>query len=379
MAAWLLLPMIAGAQTPAPASRAAADSHEAQARILLSKGAEFLLASQEKQGGWESDKGPGITALAAKALAQEPAIGPRHPAVRRAVVFVMTSQHDDGGIYSALGLFKNYETSVAVSMLSTLGDAAPAGAIDKARKFLIDNQADDDRGVSVDDVWYGGAGYFFGKRPDLSNTQLMLDALKDSGLPPSDPAFQKALVFIGRCQMLGEYNSQPLARGSTAGGFIYSAAGGGESKADTEVIEGRKELRCYGSMTYAGLKSMIYAGLKKDDPRVRAALAWVQDHWTLDSNPNMPEKKAEEGLFYFYHTFARALTAWGERTIRDRLGRDHDWRAELVEALAKRQKDDGSWLNPADRWMEGYPALTTAYAMLALQAAYPQTQPTTAP
>jgi squalene-hopene/tetraprenyl-beta-curcumene cyclase len=340
-------------------------------RELVRKGVEFLLATQDKRGGWETDKGPGITALAVRALAQEPSIGPKHAAVRRAVEFVLSHQRDDGGVYSALGLYKNYETSVVVSMLAALGDEAPQGVLEKARKFLLDNQADEDNGISVDDVWYGGAGYFLGKRPDVSNTQLMLDALKDSGLPSSDPAYQKALVFISRCQMLGEKNDQAFAKGATSGGFIYTAANGGDSKAGTQVINGRKELRSYGSMTYAGFKSMLYAGLKKDDPRVQAALGWIRDHWTLEFNPNMPEKQSREGLFYFYHTFARALAAFGEPVIRDGVGREHDWRAELVEILARQQKPDGSWLNPYDRWMEGFPALTTAYAILAIQAAEP--------
>ena len=34
-------------------------------------------------------------------------------------------------------------------------------------------------------------------------------------------------------------------------------------------------LRSYASMTYAGLKSMIYAGLDRDDPRVKAALDYI--------------------------------------------------------------------------------------------------------
>ena len=40
-------------------------------------------------------------------------------------------------------------------------------------------------------------------------------------------------------------------------------------------------------MTYAGLKSMIYAGVKHDDPRVKAAYEWIQKHYTLDENPGM--------------------------------------------------------------------------------------------
>ncbi len=367
-----MLPRFAAAQTTAPiASQPARKSDAQRAHEAIRKGIDYLIATQDRQGGWDTDKGPGITALALKALAQEPAIGPRHEAVRKAVNFVLTHQRDDGGIYSALGIFKNYESSVVVSALATVRNPENADALEKARKFLLDNQADEDKDISVDNVWYGGAGYFFGKRPDLSNTQLMLDALKDSGLPPTDPAYQKALTFIARCQMLGETNDQVFAKGSTTGGFIYSAAQGGESKAGKQEVNGRTELRCYGSMTYAGLKSMLYAGLKRDDPRVVAAIGWIKDNWTLESNPNMPGKQSREGLFYYYHTFARALAAYGDPIIRDRLGRNHDWRLELAETLAKLQKDDGSWVNPYDRWMEGYPALTTAYAVLALQAAYP--------
>jgi squalene-hopene/tetraprenyl-beta-curcumene cyclase len=117
---------------------------------------------------------------------------------------------------------------------------------------------------------------------------------------------------------------------------------------------------------------MLYAGLKKDDPRVQAALGWIREHWTLERNPNMPDKQSREGLFYYYHTFARALAAFGDPIIRDQAGREHNWRLELTETLAKLQKPDGSWLNPHDRWMEGYPALTTAYSMLALLEAEPQ-------
>ena len=53
-------------------------------------------------------------------------------------------------------------------------------------------------------------------------------------------------------------------------------------------------------------------------------------------------------------------------TIADAAGASHDWRAELVAALSKRQQPDGSWVNPADRFMEGDPNLVTAYALLAL-------------
>ncbi len=356
-----------GQSTTAPAD----PSPRQRARDLALRGAKYLLSAQQRDGGWVSDRGPGVTCLALRALIQEPAVGPRHEAVRRGVEFVRRAQRADGGIYGAEGFLKNYETSVALSMLAALADAADAEVRAAAQRFLSDNQWDEGEDRSIDDPFYGGAGYGSGQRPDLSNTQMMLEALHDSGLPNDHPAFRRAMVFISRCQMLAEHNDQAFARGSTDGGFIYSPARGGESKAGETEQAGRKVLRSYGTMTYAGFKSLLYAGVKREDPRVRAALDWIRRHWTLEYNPNMPEKRSREGLFYYYHVFARALAAWGEDAVTDAAGRRHDWRAELVETLARLQRSDGSWVNEHDRWMEGYAELTTAYSMLALQAAYP--------
>jgi len=341
-----------------------------EAELMIRRGAAFLLKAQQDDGGWASQTGPGISALVVKALARTPGIGPRHPAVKRGVRFVLSFQRPDGGIYGPDGLIKNYETSVALSMLAALRDPAYAEHVRKARAFLQGLQWDEGEDKHPDDVWYGGAGYGRHKRPDLSNTQMMLEALHDSGLPADDPTYRKALLFIKRCQMLGESNDQPFARGSTQGGFIYSPANGGESKAGKCSFDGREELRCYGSMTYAGLKSMLYCGLSKDDPRVKAAFDWITRNWTLDANPNMPGRQSKQGLFYYYHVFARALDAWGADVITDSAGRQHDWRHELVIKLGRLQKSDGSWVNDEDRWMEGIPALTTAYSLLALQAAF---------
>jgi squalene-hopene/tetraprenyl-beta-curcumene cyclase len=375
----ILMPLTLSAQTithlpasaPADPPRLATALPPADAEVrqraseLLRRGAQYLLAAQ-KDDGWDIDKGPGITALAATALARDSRIGPQHAAVRRAVQAVLKSRRGDGGVYSALGLHKNYETSVVISMLTVMEEKESAEAIQAAQKFLIERQLDDGDGKSVDDAEYGGWGYGLLGRADLSNTQMMLDALHDSGLPKDHPAYAKALAFVARCQMNGETNDREFARGSSTGGFIYSAASGGLSKAGKEEING------YGSMTYAGFKSLIYCGLTRNDPRVKAALDWMTRHWTLDRNPNMPDKQSREGIYYYYLALARALAAHGEPEIRDAVGRRHDWRAELVKKLAELQQPDGSWVNTEDRWMEGLPALTTAYAMLALHAAVPE-------
>jgi squalene-hopene/tetraprenyl-beta-curcumene cyclase len=115
-------------------------------------------------------------------------------------------------------------------------------------------------------------------------------------------------------------------------------------------------------MTYAGLKSMIYAGVGADDPRVKAAREWIERHYSLAENPGM----GLQGLFYYYHTFAKALDAVGLDYLVDADGVRHDWRKELADELASRQLEDGSWVNAERRWLEGDPNLVTAYALLAL-------------
>jgi squalene-hopene/tetraprenyl-beta-curcumene cyclase len=107
---------------------------------------------------------------------------------------------------------------------------------------------------------------------------------------------------------------------------------------------------------------MIYAGLTPSDERVKAAIGWLKKHYDLDSNPGM----GTAGLFYYYQTFAKALAALGQDKFTDDKGVAHDWRKDLIEALARRQKPDGSWVNENNRWMEGDANLVTGYALLAL-------------
>ncbi|HUU31550.1 MAG TPA: hypothetical protein VMY69_05555, partial [Phycisphaerae bacterium] len=48
--------------------------------------------------------------------------------------------------------------------------------------------------------------------------------------------------------------------------------------------------------------------------------------------------------------------------------RTHDWRAELSDSILRRQRENGSWFNEAERWFEGeqVPVVPTSYCILAL-------------
>jgi squalene-hopene/tetraprenyl-beta-curcumene cyclase len=178
---------------------------------------------------------------------------------------------------------------------------------------------------------------------------------------------KKALVFVSRCQNLkGEHNDQPWAGKINDGSFIYSPAAGGQTKVPGNELQG------YGSMTYAGIKSMIYCGASRDDPRIKKAYEWIQKHYTTEGNPGMPPSHAHRGLYYYYHTMAKCLSALGDDFVVDAEGNKHDWRSDIVAALAQRQRPDGSWVNDKDQWMEGDPNLVTGYALMALSYCKPK-------
>jgi squalene-hopene/tetraprenyl-beta-curcumene cyclase len=269
----------------------------------------------------------------------------------------------------AVGL-QNYVTSVNVmALVEAKREGKYKKIIGDATAFLKKLQWDEEEGKNPSDNFYGGAGYDSKSRPDLSNTQMFLDALKDAGVSPDDPALKKALVFVSRCQNLkGEHNDQPWAGKINDGSFIYSAAHGGQTKSE-KLPDG--SLMGYGSMTYAGIKSMIYCGVSKDDPRIKKAYEWITKHYTLDANPGMPRSQAQWGLYYYYHTMAKCLATLGIDEVVDAAGNKHDWRADITAALAKRQRPDGSWINE-NHWMEADPNLVTGYALMALSYCKPK-------
>lgn len=372
--------------------------HDAKARAIIDKAIAYLRTQQdEKTGGWGlRDKGPqfpAITALVVTGMVMDPRIDATDPSVKKGVDFILGFRQPDGGIYDRI--LPSYNTSISLSALSRINTPEAAAAIGPAQDFLRSIQWSEQTKaspdtpsdapafgkVTKDHPYYGGIGYGGESRPDGSNLGMMLEALHDSGLSCDDPAFQRALVFLQRTQMDGRVNDMPYAQGSRQGGFIYATSpdkdhvGQGESKAgmiEETLDNGEKvsRLRAYGSMTYSGFKSYVYANLKRDDPRVRAAFEWICRNYTVDENPGV----GTQGLYYYYLTFARALRAWGDSTIPTESAdgspsASRDWANDLIDKLGALQRPDGSFVNATDRWMEGNPALVTAYALIALQEA----------
>jgi len=346
--------------TPGPTGVDAEQLDRAVARAIA-----FLQQVQADDGSFSASSGPGVTAIVAAALLRS-GRSPHEPMVARALAYLQGHRHEDGGIYQNGSRYKNYETSLAIVAFQLANrDGRYDQLLADAERFVKQQQWDEDEGHEISSMSFGGAGYGSQSRPDLSNTSFLVEALHSLGRGEDDPAMQKALLFISRCQNLeSEHNTSPFAAKVNDGGFYYTVAAGGQSQAGTTPEGG---LRSYGSMTYAGLKSMIYAGVSKDDPRVKAAYDWIRRHYTLKENPGM----GNSGLFYYYHTFAKALDAMGEETVTDAAGKAHDWRADLAHQLIALQNTDGSWVNSNSRWLEGDPNLVTGYSLLALSYCRP--------
>ena len=327
----------------------------------VSQGLSFLRTKgQADDGSYSAHVGPGVTALVTTAVLRHGRT-PDDPFVARSLRYLEQFVQPDGGIHQPETLYRNYETCLAVVCFNEANaDGRYKDTIQRADRFIKGLQWDEGEGKDLSDPSYGGFGYGKHKRPDLSNTSFTIETLVQLGNGPDSDAIQRALVFVSRSQNLEtEFNTTPFSPKANDGGFYYTPAAGGKSQAGETENGG---LRSYGSMTYAGLKSMIFAGVGPEDPRVKAAVQWIRMNYGLDTNPGL----GAQGLYYYYHTFAKALDATGQQVFEDDQGIQHNWRAELVDALAAHQHSDGSWVNPHNRWLEGDVNLVTGYALLSL-------------
>jgi len=263
---------------------------------------------------------------------------------------------EDFGEHLAVRAFAKSDSSRSVLVLGHTDTVHPRGSIKERPWRAVGNRI-------------YGPGIF-----DMKvNCAVALEALRATkNLVADKPGakdlnWQAAIDFVSRCQNLPSHNKEKWASGDPAnkGGFIYYP---GSSNAGEVTLEGGgKALRSYGSMSYAGLLSFIYADVKKDDPRVVAAVEWLNRNYSLAENPGLEQ----QGYFYYLHLMAKGLTAAGITEF-EIGGKKVDWRRDLAMRLMKLQQQDGSWTNETPRWKENNPVLVTTYCALTLEILYGQ-------
>lgn len=345
----------------------------------IGKGLTWLASRQNNDGSWSQPEHPALTGLVLTAFQGDPSPYYKRKyalEINKGYSFLLKNVNPDGSIYvrelAEKGL-ANYNTSIIIMALLSANNPQYENVIKNARNFLIGLQHDEGENGMGDSALDGGIGYGGRyKHSDLSNTMFALEAIyytrylrneRNNNTTEKELDWKAAIQFITRTQNLPGHNDQKWASDDpdNKGGFVYFP---GDSKAgEVKLPDGKVALRSYGSMSYAGLLSYIYAQMDKDDPRIKAVYEWLKRHYTLDENPGM----GPQGLYYYYHTMAKALSIYGADKLQLKDGSVVDWRQALSKRLLDLQKNEGLWVNENGRWWEKDPVLVTSYAVISLE------------
>lgn len=350
--------------------------HEADA--AKNRAYAWLRERQPSDGYWSSPQFPAITALAVWALLGDEE--QNRDAIDAGLAFIESHVRDDGGIYvdptesGRGGGLANYNTAIAMVALHLSGRSEYVPVVQRAREFIAQSQH-----LESDSIFFGGMGYDAAadrEYADLSNSYIAYEAMRltesveDLRADQSrvDLDWDAAIQFVQRIQNLPEFNDQSWVSDAphNLGGFAYHPDNtrAGTYADEDEVVR----FNSFGSMTYAGMLSFIYAEVDRRDPRVQSAADWAIRHWTLDENPGT----GQEGLFYYYNVLTKGLAAFGQDQFIREDGEPLNWRQEVVEKLVSVQRIDdgrGFWVNDTGRYWENDPVLVTAYSLIALQMA----------
>ena len=360
----------------------------------LGRATQYLVTRQSGDGAWRSETygvltdGVTLTPPILKTLWLSPPTNESRAACARAAEYLRDLVAEDGTISPQAPLdYPVYSAAMAAIVFNRLlidsADSSDANrmARDAWLSYLRGFQVTGQLGWNPDDAGYGGWGYAVwpphkpetGRLPfeaDLSSTLFAVGALRMSAVAADDPAIRAALVFVQRCQNFPE----DPARRETAfddGGFFFTAANRAQNKAGVAGTDRHGVLRyhSYGSATADGLRALIRCGLAPNHPRVLAAQAWLQRHFSTRTNPGVFEPvlaaDRDAALNYWCWSVSHAFRLLAVTTV-DRQGLQVAWAPLLADELMARQLPDGSWKNPHSFMKEDDPLIATTLAAAAL-------------
>ena len=181
---------------------------------------QYLWSQQADDGGWHSHtygllrSGQSLTPFVLEALLEVPErVYPLPRAkVDRAIAFIRKNTRPDGALGMAdpgIPDYPNYATALAVSALCRARRPGWEMQVRPMLAYLRAQQFTEQNGWDPADPVYGAWGMGGERRTppdtghvDLSMTRHVLEALRDAGVPDSDPVFERAFVFLERCQNL---------------------------------------------------------------------------------------------------------------------------------------------------------------------------------
>ncbi len=226
------------------------DTEKVQSAIT--RAFKWLLAMQSRNGGWGSfdrdndrriltcipfcDFGevldPPSVDVTAHVLEAFGTLGInlKHPAVRRAVAFILSEQESDGCWFGRWGVNYIYGTSAVLCGLAKVGFDMRSAVIRKAREWLLDHQ-------NPDGGWGESCESYMdlqarGRGPSTpSQTAWALMALLCDAEPVARSAVERGAAFLIGCQRLGTWD-EPWYNGT---GFPGYSQGARVNLADTRI------------------------------------------------------------------------------------------------------------------------------------------------
>jgi len=314
---------------------------------LIDNGLAWLASVQQHDGSWEGS--PGTTSLCLLAFLNNN-ITEGNDTVDDALVYLLGKIDKNWDANNTpIGEDATYSVSMAILALKATMNGDYQDEIDSLGEWLVATQWDEDNiwgAMNNSDPNYGGWRYGDASYDsDLSVTQWALMGLDAWGnLSKDDPVWTNALSFVEACQ-------------TPSGGFVYMPHEGPKMRNGHDGS--------YGSMSAAGLWSLMLCGLNVSDARVVAAVDWLKQNYTWKENAYW----GDQWVYYYYLTLAKALTMVGMETIEVVNGTFasdgvHVWLDDMVENLtAKKKLNESYWEGSND----GGPELTTAYSLLSLE------------
>jgi len=366
-------------------------------RVAYVAAADALVARQDESGAWrasvlgKADPSVAYTALVVKALLGAPRDlrAKYKAAAEKGLAWTLSRQNRDGSFGEGPdGAFlKTYTTAVALMAVSSVERTDRiTDAIRGAQAYLKNHQLKEGLGAGgfaygdlelKRDPETGELRIVQSGAANLSATSWVAEALHSSGLSLSDDCWKLILDFVRKCQnstetnrdpeLLAAYKAQGLSVGDNGNLFYTPHPERGLQKAGTVKVADRETIVGYGSMTYDGIKTYLFAGLHRDSPEVKAAVDWVRRHYSIDSHPGFQYERGKRhhlrGLFYYYLVMARTLDACGERPLVTSDGKERDWPTDLGEQFLKRIRETRMWENDSPTWYESDPVLVTSYVL----------------
>ena len=414
-----------------PPSRFSGMTLKEQVNQAIERGIKWLASKQSSDGAWRSEtygllkSGQSMTPFTLYALTQlansKSQIPISNKRLNDGLRFLLDQINPDGSVgMRGIPDYPTYSTALALIVLTRLKPDNWQNQAKLLLGYLKSQQLIDNWGWSESDNQYGGWGIggwikkpadpmpeviknLVIERVDMSHTVFVLEALKSINLEETVPhgtvatksPLVKALVFVKRCQNFSE-DTLPGGPKLFDGGFIFApeAILGNKAGPAEKATDGFNHYRSYGSMTADGVRALLFCGLDKDHPRVKAGIKWLVDNFRVDATPGFssePQPPWAQGVvFYYYWSLARLLNeldiavlerdsghayggsvhhggcAEGITEGTDRL----EWAEQIAVKLIQVQRVDGSWVNPVGLMKEDDPLISTNFALMTLHYCY---------